>query len=91
MQSENNSYLKKLADVFDKADNQQNLDQLVLLFYIYKLLLGLGDQRLIETLVSDQFYMSTFGALEYDPDVTTEQATEETKHRLFFSEKARFK
>lgn len=35
--------------------------------------------------------MSTFGALEYDPDVSPEQGTEEAKHRLFFSEKAKFK
>jgi hypothetical protein len=32
-------------------------------------MLSLGDSKLLETLLSKDFYMCTLGALEYDPEV----------------------
>lgn len=37
-------------------------------FHIYKGLIQLNDERLLEILMSDKFYMYTFGALEWDPE-----------------------
>ena len=34
------------------------------MFIIYKCLLSLGDSKLLETILSNDFYVCTFGALE---------------------------
>jgi hypothetical protein len=44
---------------------------------IYKGLISLNDQRLIEALLSSNFYLHTFGALEYDPEALIEDFNEE--------------
>lgn len=46
----------------------QREESLVNLFYIYKGLIYLYDQRLLEILLSNRFYLQTFGALEWDPE-----------------------
>ena len=43
-------------------------ENLLCFFYIYKGLISLYDQRLLEMLLSNKYYMQTFGALEWDPD-----------------------
>lgn len=39
------------------------------LFQIYKSLLGLSERDLLEVLMSDNYWRTTFGALEFDPEV----------------------
>lgn len=36
---------------------------------IYKMLLMLADQYILDAMLSDQFYMQTFGALEFLPEL----------------------
>lgn len=43
-------------------------ENLLNFFHIYKGLIQLNDERLLEILMSDKFYMYTFGALEWDPE-----------------------
>lgn len=43
-------------------------DNLLYFFYIYKGLIQLNDQRMLETVMSEKYYLQTFGALEWDPD-----------------------
>lgn len=67
--------LIKLGELFDEIEteslkaNKDMVDEhLLCLFYIYKGLISLNDNRLLETLMSNKFFMQTFGALEWDPD-----------------------
>lgn len=39
------------------------------LFNIFKSLLSLNERDLLEVLISDNYWRTTFGVLEYDPDV----------------------
>jgi len=64
--------LQKLGDLFLECEKDQRqlkeFEYLLCFFQIYKGLILLNDQRLIDTLLSSRFYMQTFGALEWDPD-----------------------
>lgn len=48
---------------------QQQVNNLHSLFQIYRSLLSLNERELLETLMNDHYWTSTFGALEYDPDL----------------------
>ena len=94
------AFLKKLHELIDKAEDLQNYDVLFNIFYIYKNMISLGDSKLIETLVSKDFYLDTFAALEYDPDIYKQCATLKEDlspstvalaHRDFLVNKAKFK
>lgn len=67
--ADDSAFLKKLHDLIDKAEDLQNYDVLFSFFYIFKNMISLGDSKLIETLMLKDFYLDTFGALEYDPDI----------------------
>jgi hypothetical protein len=69
-------------------------------------MISLGDSKLIETLMSKDFYLDTFGALEYDPDIYKQCSVKEEvasppshsgsqtmalAHRDFLVNKARFR
>lgn len=56
--------MKKLHDIFTTVDELENHEALFNLFYIYKYMLSLGDTKLIEVLLSKEFFMDTLGALE---------------------------
>lgn len=67
--------LIKLGELFEEIENESiraNKDivdeHLLWFFCIYKGLISLNDNRLLETLMSNKFYLQTFGALEWDPD-----------------------
>ena len=55
----------------------QREESLVNLFYIYKGLIYLYDQRLLEILLSNRFYLQTFGALEWDPEALQSMQAEQ--------------
>lgn len=46
------------------TEELHNIETLVNLFFIYKSMLSLGDTKLIETMLSQEYYLDTFGALE---------------------------
>jgi hypothetical protein len=66
---DDSEYIKKLQEIFDLAEDLKNYEQLSTMYIVIKSMLSLGDQKLIENLFSDQFYLFAFGALEYDPEL----------------------
>lgn len=72
-------YLKKLQEIFNTFEDLENEEGLQKIFLVYKSLLNIADMRLFETLLSDQYYLSTFGALEYNNEISMKHL--ETKHR----------
>ncbi len=59
-------------------------------------MISLGDSKLIETLVSKEFYLDTFAALEYDPELMNSSKKDEgvsqfLAHREFLTNKVRHK
>ena len=94
--------IQKLGELFDEVERDpkqmeytmQREESLVNLFYIYKGLIYLYDQRLLEILLSNRFYLQTFGALEWDPEALQSMQAEqhyptedETEARLVEQEK----
>ena len=59
-----NEYLKKLYEVFKKAENAKNQEILTLMFIIFKSLILLADSKLIEVLLYDDHFTFTMGILE---------------------------
>ena len=57
-------FLRKLRDIFNTSEDIQNIETLFHLFNIYKAMLSLGDTKIIECLLSQEYYLDTFGALE---------------------------
>jgi protein phosphatase-4 regulatory subunit 3 len=72
-------FLKKLHELFEKLDDLESEDGLKKIFYVFKALINIADMKLYETLMSDEYYMTVFGALEYNPEISTHH--EESKHR----------
>jgi hypothetical protein len=52
----------------DQSRCMQTEDNMILLFQVYKGLIQLNIEQMLEVLVSDRFYVATFGALEWDPE-----------------------
>lgn len=82
------SFLKKLQELFNNLEDLEAHEQLKKMFLVFKALLNISDMKLLETLLSDQYYLTTFGALEYNTEISMRH--QETKHRTFLKEKARF-
>ena len=59
-----NLFLKRLKEIFQTSEDLNSHDNLFNLFYIAKYMLSLGDTKLIEVLLSQEYYLDTFGALE---------------------------
>lgn len=53
-----------MEELFEKAEDLENQETLFLMFSFFKGALSLGDTKLIETLLSAEFFMTTLGALE---------------------------
>jgi hypothetical protein len=50
--------------VFREAEKVGTKSNMALFYYIYKGIIGLNSQELIEYLLSDNMFMDTFGILE---------------------------
>jgi len=61
---DNYLFLKKLTEIFETSEEMENFESLFNLFYITKYMLQLGDSKLIETMLSNEFYLTIFGCLE---------------------------
>lgn len=79
------SKLTKSTDVDSKLYSQFD-ENLSLIFTIFKNLFFIADRYLIEFLVQDEFYLITFGALEYDFE-----SQKIIKHRQFLKEIVKFR
>lgn len=72
-------FLRKLHDLFITLEDLESEDGLQKLFWVFKSLLNIADMKLYETLLSDKYYLTTFGALEYNNEISFKH--HETKHR----------
>ncbi|CAI2380332.1 unnamed protein product [Moneuplotes crassus] len=82
-------YIKKLEKVFVKAEEEKNEECLKEVFLVFKDLINISDVKLLETLVSDKYYLTLFGALEYNNEISNTHS--EMKHREFLKNKVKFK
>lgn len=78
-----------LSSVFRLCEDSEDEQSLKIIFQIFKFLINIQQANLIEVLMSDQYYLSTFGALEYNPDNVQESSM--TKYRHFLQNVATFK
>lgn len=76
-------YLDQLQQIFESSEAgfieskttkdrnlfQQSVRNLHSLFQIYRNLIGLSNKDIIELLMKEHYWKTTFGALEYDPEV----------------------
>ena len=62
------------------------MDNIHYIFNIFKNLILIGDKNLIEVLIDDEYYLITFGALEYDFETM-----KSVPHRKYFKEIVKFK
>jgi len=79
MYENNEEFLQKLKDLFHTYDDLEAKEPLEKIFLMYKCLLNLADMRLFEVLMSDKYYLTVFGALEYNPEISNRH--KESKHR----------
>ncbi len=56
--------MRKLTEILETSEELESYESLFNLFYITKYMLQLCDTKLIETLLSNDFYLTTFGCLE---------------------------
>ena len=80
-QIQTTQYLNRLKEIFNQVEQgyiaaqEQHLQvqgfvaNLHSLFQIYRNLLSLNERELIEVLMNEHYWRTTFGALEYDPEV----------------------
>lgn len=83
---ENESYIKKLIDLFRVCEDIENLEGLNYLYEIFRNIFYLNRSSLFDILLSDEYLMDVIGCLEYDPS-----KQETTKHREFINTKSNFK
>jgi hypothetical protein len=57
-------YLVELGKSFREAESSENAEALFDIFYIYKNIVTYSEQKVIECLLSDEFYLDMFGAFE---------------------------
>mmetsp|Transcript_87984 Transcript_87984/g.121349 ORF Transcript_87984/g.121349 Transcript_87984/m.121349 type:complete len:86 (+) Transcript_87984:664-921(+) len=53
----------------EDIDPDQAIQVLTSLFQVFLHLLSFGDKEIVRFLMSNEYYLLTFGALEYDPEV----------------------
>lgn len=56
--------IKMLGDVLEKEEENKNYDNLLTIFSIFKNILLISNQNIIEMFVHDDFFQTVFGALE---------------------------
>lgn len=79
-------YLRQLIEQFTMCEDLENADGLSALFRIFKGMVMLNDNCLLETLLSDEYIMSVIGVLEYDPELSSR-----THHRQYLTQTVVFK
>lgn len=81
------SYIPKLIQLVEMAEDLESLDDLHRLCNIMKMIILLNDTTIIEQAVSDECMIGVVGALEYDPDFPTHKAN----HRQWLGDPGRYK
>lgn len=79
MYENDEAFLKALQELFNTLEDLESEEGLQKMFMVFKALLNISDMKLLETLLSDRYYLTTFGALEYNNEISNKH--QETKHR----------
>ncbi|CAI2378296.1 unnamed protein product [Moneuplotes crassus] len=82
-------YFSKLKDIFETHEDLECENTCQKIFMIFKEFLNFDDPNILEILMSNNYYLTVFGALEYNPEINNKN--EETKHRNFLQKKAQKK
>jgi hypothetical protein len=64
-----------MRDLFALAESEENMEALYKIYEVFKLLLELNEKRLITHLMTDEYYKTLFGALEYNPSFKSRRFT----------------
>ncbi|XP_052027752.1 protein PPP4R3C-like [Apodemus sylvaticus] len=83
---ENESYIKKLLQLFNTCEKKLNIEGLHYLNSIIKGIFFLNDTRLFKIMCSDEFFMDVVGCLEYGPGLDQPK-----RHREFLTQNVTFK
>ena len=81
--------IKILGEIIEKEEESKNYEGLGLVFAVFKSILLISNQTIIEMLVHDDYYMITFGALEFDNESI--HSKKFVFHRKFLTEQSKFK
>lgn len=76
-------YLRQLVEHFTMCEDLENEAGLTALFKIFKGMVMLNDNCLLEILLSEEYILTLIGVLEYDPDLNPK-----TNHREFLTKTA---
>lgn len=79
-------YISKLSELFHVCEDLEDKQNLHLMFAIFKGLIMLNDTTMLESLMAEEAYMTVFGALEYDPELS-----QQLQHRHFLQRQVIFK
>jgi len=79
-------YLRQLLEQFSMCEDLDNTTGLNALFRIFKGMVMLNDNCLLEILLSEEYILSVIGVLEYDPELSTR-----TAHRDYLTKVVVFK
>lgn len=74
-------YLRKLFELFEASETEELMEELHLLFNIFKGMFMLNDQALLEVVLSEEHILNLVAVLEYDPLLPA--GTSSTRHRTF--------
>ncbi|CAD8091572.1 unnamed protein product [Paramecium sonneborni] len=80
-------YLDMLIIQFNKLEQNNNQGLLQIMCQIVKNIVTVSEHELFQILLSDQYYLFIFGALEYDEEMTKKNFV---PHRQFFEKNAQF-
>ncbi|CAD8207931.1 unnamed protein product [Paramecium octaurelia] len=83
----NNTFLEALAKIFQDSEAQQHLHTLEQLHYVIRNLIYLKNENVLKKLLSDKFYMTLFGIMEYHSE---NKGPQRVSYRNFLSQELKF-
>jgi protein phosphatase-4 regulatory subunit 3 len=78
----NNGYIDGLLQIFEQAEDLEQLPTLHTLFQIFKGLVLLNEESILTFLLTDQYYPKLLATLEYEPGLPCSSCR---RHRSFLS------
>lgn len=79
-------YLRQLVELFIMCEDLENVAGLSALFRVFKGMVMLNDNGLLEILLSEDYILTVIGVLEYDPELNSR-----TPHREYLTKTVVFK
>ncbi|CAD8122215.1 unnamed protein product [Paramecium sonneborni] len=82
-----NTFLEALAKIFQDSEAQQHIHTLEQLHYVIRNLIYLKNENVLKRLLSDKFYMTFFGIMEYHSE---NRGPQRVSYRSFLSSELKF-